>query len=156
MAVSTAVAGDTALYVSGSMKTVEQAVTYQSGKSVLTGSFYHDADSNDPLKRHAFTVDASGWGTSTGTVIFKDAPASLPGSRYIRTEDEADMTTFNRGESYVAFPAIRIDTNDTIQIPGRMGLDADSISLVSGKMGHLYLHSDTASAQVYDASLRIS
>jgi hypothetical protein len=143
-------AGDTILFVDGSMKTVHQALTAQMGTTAITGSFFHDAQT------HAFNVDAAGWGTSTGRFIFMDGAKPSAGKmRYIDTEKPDDMATFDRSSRYIAFPHLLIGTNDTLSVPGRMGLDAASIHRSAGKTGRLVLRSD-GDTVVYDASLRIS
>jgi hypothetical protein len=147
--------GDTALYVQGSMKTINNAVTYQDGTTALTGNFYHDAQT------HAFPVYADGWSYSYGSIYFIDGPGHTPGKRLIQTENPADMrSNFDRGDRFVAFPNIWIGTDDTLAIHCRMGLDAKTIHQAPGKKGYMLLRSDTihtaTGAKVYDASLRIS
>jgi hypothetical protein len=76
--------------------------------------------------------------------------------RHIRTEDPADMTTFQRQDYYLSFPNVIIATNDTLNIPSVMGIDAVSIRHSNLKTGKMVLRSDTTDKKVYDASLRIS
>jgi hypothetical protein len=141
-------ATDTALAVFGSIENRGAGVTTQESVTVLTGSFYHDANS------HAFSTDAYGWGTSTGTIAFKEGATPTPGlKRYITT---SDLNTFDRSVNYAAFPKIQIDTNDTLVVPSRMGLDALSVALSTGRTGVMLLKSTEVGGQVYDASLRIS
>ncbi|NDV47052.1 T9SS C-terminal target domain-containing protein [Paludibacter sp. 221] len=123
----------------------------QQGVTSIGGSFYQESKSN------VFQVDADGWGTSTGTIIFQgDAPY---GVRHIRTRAASSMEGFQRASYYVAFPNLSIATNDTIRIPGRMGVDAISVSYRSdSEKGIIYLNSDVdaTGTKVFDASLRIS
>jgi hypothetical protein len=141
---------DTVCYISGSVKTIRQAITFQGGVSVLTGSFYHDAFT------HAFDVDAGGWGVSPGKIVFADDTAATPGLiRYIRTEHPADLPAFDRSKYYVAFPRVLIDTNDTISVAGRMGLDVVDLHRAAGKAGCMVLRSEGDNTAVHDASLRI-
>jgi hypothetical protein len=124
------------------------------GATAIGGHFYHDAHT------HAFVLGSDGWGTSSGTIIFFDrANQPHPGNlRYIRTEKEDDMKVFIRSDDFVAFPNIIINTNDTLDISERMGLDALSIRMGTGKTGVMCLRSNVNDAKdkVYDASLRVS
>jgi hypothetical protein len=141
---------DISLAVFGSMVTQNTAVTNQESVTTLTGNFYHDATT------HAFTTDTYGWGTSIGTIVFRDGEATLGNKRYIAATYLIDGTgvTFDRGLHYVAFPHIEIATTDTLVIPSRMGLDAATIRNSGG--GKMLLKSTVESGSVYDASLRIS
>ena len=127
----------------------------QEGITSIGGSFYQES------KGRVFTVDINGWGTDEGTIEFLDnATVNASKARYISTETKAAMSSFERASRYVAFPNIRIATNDTIFLPGRMGIDAATIKRISGKKGVLYLKSDEegtgSSAKIFDASLRVS
>jgi hypothetical protein len=147
MRVDSSSAGDTALYISGSMSTAGSlADIYQVGRTALRGSFYHDAST------HGFSVDATGWGISTGELIFTgETPVS--GTRYITA---SSLSSFDRGATYAALPGVTLLTNDTLILPGRMGIDAQNIHVGATKSGRLILCSDTAAGKVYDASLRVS
>jgi hypothetical protein len=119
--------------------------------------FYHDSEG------HAFKVNADGWGVSTGTLIFVDGYGNPSANliRHIRTANDASMSSFNRAANYIAFPNVIINTNDTLEIKGKMGLDAASIHLGANKTGRMVLRSEVDSViptnlKVYDASLRIS
>jgi hypothetical protein len=148
MCVSTVISGDTVLAIFGSMQTKGEALTYQNGKTTLTGSFIHDAST------HAFPVNESGKGISTGSIIFKDGLANPALLRQITSTN----VSYDRGQRYIAFPTIEIGTNDTIEVPGIMGLDATKILATSAsKTGKLYLRSDVVDAgNVEDASMRIT
>ena len=140
------------LYIPWSVRTMggSDAVIYQQGKTSIAGSFYHDAASN------AFTVDASGWGTGTGTINFFDLSVHAKTDRYIRTKNAADMASFDRSLHYAAFPSILINTNDRIVLDAKMGIDAATVKQGAGKTGILYLESTVYGDKVFDASLRIS
>jgi hypothetical protein len=95
-------------------------------------------------------VDAAGWGTSTGSIIFVgDNPGAL---RHIATNNAA----FSRDQHYIAFPNLTINTADAIHVPEYLGLDAVDIARgANGTDGVLYLESNPQGATVYDASLRL-
>ena len=127
----------------------------QEGITSIGGSFYQES------KGQVFTVDTDGWGTDEGTIEFLDnATANTSKARYISAATKLAMESFERANRYVAFPNISIATNDTIFLPGRMGIDAATIKRKSGKAGVLYLKSEEEGAsgaeKIFDASLRIS
>ncbi|MDL2243283.1 T9SS type A sorting domain-containing protein [Bacteroidales bacterium OttesenSCG-928-J19] len=149
--------GATALYVPYSVLMADpdpdnsRVAILQQGVSSIGGSFYQESNSN------VFSVNNAGWGTSTGTIVFSHDAVS--GDRFIRTRDAADMDAFERASRYVAFPHVKIATDDVIHLPGRMGMDAASIAYREGnEEGIVYLHSelDDSGTKVFDASLRIS
>lgn len=148
---------DTALSILGSIRTLDKAQTFQAGKTVLTGHFYHDARPTLPDERsNAFATEDDGWGTSTGTIIFAGLPISSSDAqyhekRYITT---TDFSTFNRKVNYAAFPNIEMATRDTLVIPSQMGLDVETIDFTGG--GKMLLKSTVETGDVYDASLRVS
>ena len=148
----------TALYVPNSIlmadapsSTGSQVSILQNGITAIGGSFYQNSASN------VFVVGTDGWGTSTGTIAFVGTDPT--GVRHIRTQTAGDMAAFDRAAHYVAFPNLLIATDDTIKIPGRMGIDAATIKQDSSKKGIVYLRSEvegTSDKKVFDASLRIS
>ena len=118
----------------------------QNGITELGGNFYQDAQST------VFVVDASTNTTSTGKFRFvKDSGTN----RTISTQS-VNINTFDRGSYYIAFPNIEISTNDSIAVPGKMGIDALSLHRVNSKNGKLILRSDVISSKSYDASLRVN
>lgn len=129
------------LTVSG--RTVEMV---QNGITELGGNFYQDATT------HVFPIDASTTTTCTGIFRFV---GNHPGVNRIITTQSVNQNSFDRGSYYIAFPAVQIGTNDSIVIPGRMGLDAASIHKTSGKTGKFILRSEVIAAKSFDASLRI-
>jgi hypothetical protein len=66
------------------------------------------------------------------------------------------MGSFSRAENYIAFPNVKIATNDRIMLPAKMGIDATTIKRGEGKGGYFYLESSPINNKVYDASLRIT
>jgi len=130
------------LTVSG--RTVE---IIQNGITELGGNFYHDAQST------VFAVDGTTKTTSTGKFRFvKDHPGV---NRTINTQS-VNINTFDRGLYYIAFPNLEISTNDSIAIPGKMGIDASSLHQINSKTGKLILRSDVIGANSFEASLRAS
>lgn len=118
----------------------------QNGITELGGNFYQDAMTN------VFAVDATTKTTSTGKFRFvKDRGVN----RTITTQS-VDLISFDRGLYYIAFPKFEISTNDSIEIPGRMGIDAIDVHRVNNKTGKLVLRSDVVGVNAYDASLRIT
>ncbi|MEA4935220.1 MAG: hypothetical protein VB102_01115 [Paludibacter sp.] len=65
-------------------------------------------------------------------------------------------STYDRGVSYIAFPNVRIATNDTFKISAKMGMDALTLKRDPGYTGKMVLKSDRYADQVYDASLRVT
>lgn len=130
------------LTVSG--RTVE---LIQNGITELGGNFYHDATT------HVFPVDVSTTTTNcTGTFRFV---GSHPGVNRVITTQSVNQSSFDRGSYYIAFPGVQIGTNDSIVIPGKMGIDAASIHKSGGKTGKFILRSEVIGAKSFDASLRI-
>jgi len=137
------------LYVPWSVKMTGMSSIVQNGKTCIGGSFYQNASTN------VFKVAPDGWGTSTGTISFMLDNAGQ--KRNITVIDES-IDLFDRSARYIAFPNILIHTNDTINLPGRMGMDAKTVKVAGVKNGMLYLHSNptTDNTKVFDASLRIT
>ncbi|MEI8085996.1 MAG: T9SS type A sorting domain-containing protein [Paludibacter sp.] len=135
------------LYVPDAMRQLGSGVqVIQNGITELGGNFYQDATTN------VFEVDATTKTTSTGKFRFvKDRGVN----RTITTQSVA-LNTFDRGLSYIAFPNFEISTNDSIEIPGKMGIDATTLHRVNAKVGKMILRSDVIGTNVFDASLRIT
>jgi hypothetical protein len=149
---------DTVLTVLGSMVTTKAAVTNQKAVTTLTGSFYHNATTNAftvVTNHYPASIDNT-WGTSTGTLVFKGGDPADPEGRFITSDSihaSIPANRFDRSAHFVAFPHIKIATNDTLIVPPLMGLDAETVLSNSGVM---LLKSGTVGGKVYDASLRIS
>ena len=146
--------GATTLYVPHSVQMLDVSSSTsnveisQLGITSIGGSFYQDSKSN------VFEVDANGWGTSIdGSIVFS---GNTGAARSISTYDPDDMATFEKSAHYVAFPNLVIATNDQINVPGRMGIDATTIKYESAETGTIHLKSEVYTDKVYDASLRIS
>ena len=120
----------------------------QNGITELGGNFYQDALTT------VFEVDGNTTKTtSTGKFRFV---SDHPGVNRTITTQSASINTFDRGSHYIAFPNIEISTNDSIAVPGRMGIDASSLHRVNSKTGKMILRSDVVSSKSYDASLRVN
>ncbi|MEI6752186.1 MAG: T9SS type A sorting domain-containing protein [Paludibacter sp.] len=118
----------------------------QNGITELGGNFYQDALST------VFVVDQTTNTTSTGKFRFvKDT-----GTNRTITTQSVNINAFDRGSYYIAFPNIEISTNDSIAVPGKMGIDALSLHRVNSKTGKLILRSDVVNSKSYDASLRVN
>lgn len=120
------------------------------GITELGGNFYQESQTT------VFQVGSDTKTTSTGKFRFvRDAGVN----RTINTQTE-NINTFDRGTRYVAFPNIEISTNDSIVLPGKIGVDAITLKRVNGKTGHFILRSDVVTdakgTNAYDASLRIT
>ncbi len=138
------------LYVPDAMRQLTVAGSsveiIQNGITELGGNFYQDAQTT------VFAVDATTKTTSTGKFRFvKDY-----GVNRIITTQSVNLNTFDRGLYYIAFPQFEISTNDSVELPGRMGIDAIDVHRVNGKTGKLVLRSDVVGSNAYDASLRIT
>lgn len=149
--------GLVSLYVTQAMrnKTVgggDSVKMIVNGIADLAGNFYHDASTN------VFGISSLTTTTSTGTFRFvKNHGAGA--KRYITTytDDSLTCATFDRGQYFIAFPNIVLDTNDSLVIPARMGIDATSLHRgVTNLNGVIILRSDQLSGYDYDASLRIT
>lgn len=138
-----------ALYVPFGVKTTSANASIQiNGEMNIGGHFYQNATSP------AFRVDpATTFGTafSDGIVRFVK---NWGIDRLITSDNLA--TTYNRGASYIAFPNVRVSTNDPIILPARMGMDAKTFKKEGLFTGKLTLRSDRIVDNVYDASLRIT
>lgn len=121
------------------------------GITELGGNFYQDATTN------VFNVDENTTvGTSTGKFRFVTDRGV---NRTISTRSVV-INEFDRGLYFVAFPNLEIATNDSVIIPGKMGIDAISLHRVNAKTGKMVLRSDVITdvkgTNAYDASLRIT
>jgi hypothetical protein len=124
----------------------------QNGVTELGGNFYQSATTN------VFGVSSLTTTTSTGTFRFITNHGS-GAKRYITTytSDSLTCASFDRGQYFVAFPNITLNSNDTLVIPARMGIDAISFHKgVTNTDGTMILRSDKLSGYDYDASLRIT
>ena len=134
----------TALYVPNSVTTWDVGSTVSqiilNGRWDVGGSFLHQSKST------AFVVDANGKTTSTGTFRIVDKVTS--NGRIIGS-------TYDRDESYIAFPHVVIRTNDNINVMSNVGMDAKSVIRESGT-GTLLLVSNVDGGKVMNASLRIT
>ena len=149
MYIKTGGTNDVAMYVPFGMRhTGNEPSVILNGQLNLGGNLYHDASTNifviDPLTT-----------LSTSTGIFRFVKDYAGTNRYITTYSQ-DITTFDKGLRYVAFPHIEIATNDSIVVPGKMGIDASTLKRSGSKNGHFILRSDVVSGNAYDASLRIT
>ena len=135
------------LYVPDAMRQLGSSVQIiQNGITELGGNFYQDAQTT------VFAVDETTKTTSTGKFRFvKDR-----GVNRIITTQSVNLNTFDRGSYYIAFPQFEISTNDSIEIPGKMGIDAIDVHRINSKTGKLVLRSDVVGSNAYDASLRIT
>ncbi|MDD2284943.1 MAG: hypothetical protein PHQ11_06035 [Paludibacter sp.] len=138
-----------AMYVPFGMRcTGADASVILNGQLNLGGNFYQDA------LTPAFKIDE----TTTTSV-----PYSTGIFRFVKywnqprliTSDNLE-TTYDRGDSYIAFPHVRIATNDTLVLQAKMGMDALTIKRESASTGGVILKSDRYGDNVYDASLRIT
>jgi hypothetical protein len=118
------------------------------GELNVGGNFYQDAQTT------VFKIDE----TSTTSITYSSGTFRL-----VKNWNEPRVissnfieTTYDRGVSYIAFPNIRIATNDTFGISARMGIDALTLKRESGYTGKFVLESDRYVDDVYDASLRIT
>ena len=119
----------------------------QNGTTELGGNFYQDALTT------VFEVDGNTNTTSTGKFRFV---GEHPGVNRTITTQSKNINTFDRGSYYIAFPNIEISTNDSIAVPGKMGIDASSLHCINNKTGKMILRSDVVSSKSYDASLRVN
>jgi hypothetical protein len=138
-----------ALYVPFAFRSTSANASIQiNGQMNLGGNFYQNATSP------AFRVDPAtsfATGFSDGIVRF----TKNTGVDRLITSDNL-TTTYDRGVSYIAFPNIRVATNDLILLPAKMGMDAKTLQKENSATGKLILKSDRIVDNVYDASLRIS
>ena len=120
------------------------------GYWAVGGNFYKDCDGSFLGEGNAFVVGSNGITTSTGTIDFVSNRG--PG----RTITYVVGRHFDRNTEYVAFPNIKLSTNDTVKIPPQMGLDATTIT--AGGAGRVLLESNGIGSpeKVYDASLRVT
>jgi len=127
------------------------------GYMELGGNFFHDAAYN------AFRLNPNGY-TKTPDGVFRFSGNHSNGARrYITTytSDSLYCTAFDRGAYYAAFPNIVLDSNDTLVVPARMGVDATTFKRgTTNASGYLVLRSDklnpSGAYYDYDASLRIT
>ncbi|MCL2596568.1 MAG: T9SS type A sorting domain-containing protein [Paludibacter sp.] len=152
MKVAVVNATDTAtMYVGGTFKAQDVSAIDLDGKMIITGNFVQDA------MRPAFVsseYDADNAGipdkVSDGTFIFRGDFAA--GSRAHKITTDNDAVEHDRGNQFLAFPNIILETNDTVELTSYMGIDAKTIK--STNNGRLLLRSENIDGKVYDASLR--
>ncbi|MFV0391674.1 MAG: T9SS type A sorting domain-containing protein [Paludibacteraceae bacterium] len=142
-----------ALYVSDAMRVSgSNAVITQIGTTELGGNFYQDATTNVfDVGTASFTVPSP---TTPSKGIFRFVK-NRDVNRYITTQS-VDITTFNRANYYIAFPKIELSTTDSIVLPPRMGIDAESLHRTTADEGFLILRSGAIGGKDYDASFRIT
>lgn len=118
------------------------------GQINLGGDFYQDAITT------VFKTDAN----ATTSVAYSNGVFRFVKNWNQQRVISSNMlaSTYDRGGNYVAFPHMRIATNDTIVLPAKMGIDALTLKRDVGYSGHLVLKSDRYADDVYDASLRIT
>ncbi|MGC3979518.1 MAG: T9SS type A sorting domain-containing protein [Paludibacteraceae bacterium] len=137
-----------ALYVPNAMRQLGSNVSIVlNGTAEIGGNFYQDATTN------VFNVGTDTKTISTGNFRFG---GNLTGMKYITTQS-VDLNTFDRGAHYVAFPNVQMATNDSIVVPGRMGMDATTLKRYGTYTdGQMILRSEVVGSNAYDASLRIT
>ncbi len=134
------------MYVVNGVQCISETNIIMEGVWKIGGNFIQDSETN------VFITD-NGYTTSQGTMVFSSQANGDTVRRYITT---SNLANYNRSEHYVAFPHIQIETNDTIVVPSKMGIDAVSVQR-NGKTGFFLLESsNTESEAIYDASLRIT
>jgi hypothetical protein len=138
-----------AMYVPFAMRhTGSDASIVLNGEVNVGGNFYQDAQTT------VFKIDD----TSTTSATY-----STGNFRFVKNWSEPRVissnfieTTYDRGQSYIAFPNIRLATNDTFGISAKMGIDALTLKRETGFTGKFVLESDRYVDDVFDASLRIT
>lgn len=123
------------------------------GITELGGNFYQDAQTT------VFNINSiTTLGTSNGK--FRFVTDRGVNRTVTTTQSTNPINEFDRGLYYVAFPNIEISTNDSIIIPGKMGIDATTLHQINSKTGQMVLRSDVVTdakgTNAYDASLRIT
>lgn len=142
-------ANGVAMYVPFAMRHTGNGVSViLNGEINLGGNFYQDAVTN-VFKTDIASTTSSTYSSGTFRFVKNSGISRVISSNYIET-------TYDRGESYVAFPNIRLATDDTIEISAKMGVDAYTLKRESGFDGKIVLKSDRYADEVYDASLRIT
>jgi len=150
--------GNTNLYISGAIRHLTEAsgdsvIMINNGTTDLAGNFYQDAQTN------IFGINAATSLTlSTGIFRFVNNHGSNA-KRYISTSssDSLTCTSFDRGSYYIAFPNVILDSNDSLVIPARMGIDVISLHRgTTNTQGNVVLRSDRINGYDYDASFRVT
>ncbi|MDR1584664.1 MAG: T9SS type A sorting domain-containing protein [Prevotellaceae bacterium] len=138
------------VYVSNSVRMLGADVSV-----VLNGDFYVGGNFVQDAENNVFKLaDGSSLTSSTGTLHFVDAEGKNTAG--VRRITSANETAFDRSGKYIAFPHININTDDTVKLAPKMGIDAKTIQRASKKKGVLYLESSAENDSLYDASLRIT
>ncbi len=141
--------GGASMCIPDAMKADGNSAILLNGTARLGGNFYQDAVTP------AFTVNTAGWGTSTGKMVFF---GDYGVNHLITTSKSYATGAYSRGQNYIAFPTMEINSNDNLVIPGYMGIDAASV--IASKNGKLLLQSGkytiNSTNKEMDASLRLS
>jgi hypothetical protein len=138
-----------ALYVPFAVRaTGASSAIVLNGEINVGGHFYQDATSP------AFKVDPA---------TTKSNTYSTGKFRFVKNWSTARLITpdtrsasYDRGQSYVAFPNLVLASNDNIEVSSQIGIDAISFKRDNGFTGRMFLKSDLSDSKVYDASLRIT
>ena len=143
-----------ALFIPDAMRVLgDQVKISHDGTTELGGSFFHDASTNVFELNAATSAYPDPTTSSTGIFRFVTTRGSA-NNRFITTQQNA-ISTFDRNSYYAAFPAIEIATDDSIVVPGKMGIDARSVRR-NGGTGSMILRSEVVGGKDYDATLRIT
>jgi hypothetical protein len=138
-----------ALYVPYAVRTTgSSSAIVLNGEMNVGGHFYQDGTSP------AFKTDPSTSRSNT----YSDGKFRFVknwGSTRLITPDERS-STYDRGQSYVAFPRLVLASNDNLEIASQIGIDAISFKRDNDFTGTMFLKSDRYGDDVYDASLRIT
>lgn len=138
-----------ALYVPHAVRvTGSSSAIVLNGEMNIGGHFYQDATS-PAFKVSTQTTRSNSF--STGRVRFVKTWAT---PRLITPDTR--LATYDRGQSYVAFPNLVLASNDNIEIAALIGIDAISFKRDVGFTGRMFLKSDRIGNTVFDASLRIT
>jgi hypothetical protein len=146
--------GISSLYIKNAIHVKGNTEITQQGVTIIGGDFYHDALST-VFKKEGETFP------SKGRIVF----AGNNDIRRLITTKDNPIDDFDRGNYFIAFPEIEIETSDTVVIPSRMGIDALKIIQTSSQSGKILLESNSINSSsedpliwktyTYDASLRL-
>lgn len=138
-----------AMYVPFAMRhTGNDVSVILNGEINLGGNFYQDALTT-VFKTDIASTTSAAYSDGIFRFVKNWSAPRIVSSNFLET-------TYDRGVSYIAFPNIRLKTDDTIDIVARMGVDAYTLKRESGYNGKIVLKSDRYADDVYDASLRIT
>ncbi|MDR0371915.1 MAG: hypothetical protein LBH80_08775, partial [Prevotellaceae bacterium] len=166
--------GGGVIYIPQSVQMLDEAGASQTNvKVVLNGDLYVGGNFYQDTKGTVFELGTDKTVTDNeGTVHFIDyvGPGingtGINGSKHEITttalsKDPDSLAGYDRYREYIAFPHVRIETNDSIVLDARMGMDALHVKKgIPDSKGTLVLESgvyksSTGNECVYDASLRI-